>query len=198
MALDLILEAIRAEADAEATAIRSAASSRAEQILEEAEERGAVERRRWAESRDAEAARASEGIVNRARLEAYRRLAMVREDLFCSALERLRIRLGSLTAESSYRSVLHTLYEEATAVVPDHDAVVLVRPGDEDLMQEIARGSPLPLDPTLDCVGGLDIVARDGRAVRNTLDARLSRSDGRLRQLALEVIPEFSSIRDEP
>lgn len=200
MALESILGAIRAEAEAEAAEIRSAASARVEQILEEAEDRAAGERRRWAESRDAEAARAAEGIVNRAALEADRRLAMAREELFCSALERLRNRLGALTAEPGYRTILQALHEEAATVVPDHDAVVMVRPEDEDLMREIARrrGPSPELDPTLDCVGGLDIVARDGRAVRNTLDARLARSDRGLRKLALEVIPEFASIREEP
>lgn len=200
MALESILEAIRAEAEAEASEIRSTASSRVHQILQGAEERAADERRRWAESRDGEAARASEGIVNRAVLEADRRLATAREELFGAALDRLRNRLGALTAEPDYRSILEALYEEAAAVVGDHDAVVMVRPEDEDLMREIAElGGPSPaLDPTLDCVGGLDIVARDGRAVRNTLDARLSRSDRHLRKLALEVIPEFASIREEP
>ena len=200
MALESILEAIRAEAEAEATEIRSAASSRAHQILQEAEERAADERRRWAESRDGEAARAAEGIVNRAALEADRSLAMAREELFGAALDRLRVRLGALTTDPGYRSILEALYEEAASVVGDHDAVVMVRAEDEDLMREIAerRGPSPTLDPTLDCVGGLDIVARDGRAVRNTLDARLSRSDRHLRKLALEVIPEFASIREEP
>lgn len=200
MALESILEAIGAEAEAEAAEIRSAASSRVAQILSEAAERAASEQRRWTESRDGVAARTAEGIVNRARLEADRRLAMAREELFCAALEGLRIRLGSLTAEPGYRSILHALYDEAATVVPDDDAVVMVRPEDEDLMREIARrrGPSLALDPTLDCVGGLDIVAGDGRAVRNTLEARLSRSERDLRKLALEVIPEFASIRDEP
>lgn len=200
MALESILEAIRAEAEAEAAEIRSTASSRVHQILQVAEERAADERRRWAESRDEEAARATEGIVNRAALEADRRLAMAREELFGAALERLRNRLGALTAEPGYRTILEALYEEAASVVADHDAVVMVRPEDEELMREIAgrRGASPALDPTLDCAGGLDIVARDGRAVRNTLDARLSRSDRHLRKLALEVLPEFASIREEP
>lgn len=200
MALEAILEAIREEAEAEAAEVGSAAASRVEKILEEADERAAAEKRRWAESRDGEAAQKSEGIVNRARLEADRRLAAAREDLFGSALERLRARLGSLTAEPVYQRILEMLYEEAATVVPDDDAVVMVRPADEGAMGEITRrhGVAPPIDPSLDCLGGLDIVARDGRAVRNTLDARLARSDRRLRQLAIEAIPEFASIRDEP
>lgn len=200
MPLESIIEAIGAEADAEAAEIRSAAASRVEQILKDAEERADAERRRWEESRDEEAAQASEAIVNRARLEADRRLAAAREDLFQAALVRLRTRIGPLVGGPGYRPILRALWEEAVAVVPDHDAVVMVRPQDESLIREIAGldGVAPPLDPTLDCAGGLDIVAGDGRAVRNTIDARLSRSERHLRKLAIGVIPEFASMRDEP
>ena len=54
------------------------------------------------------------------------------------------------------------------------------------------------VEGVLDCIGGLDVEAADGRSVRNTLDSRLSQSERRLRRLAVQLIPEMSSAESEP
>ncbi len=81
-------------------------------------------------------------------------------------------------------------------MVPDTDAAVLVRPTDVELAERIARdrGATGPVSGVLDCIGGLDVEAADGRSVRNTVDSRLLQAERRLRRLAVEVIPAMASV----
>ncbi len=96
-----------------------------------------------------------------------------------------------------YEQTLGALYREASAVVPDDDAMVLVRKADEPLMRRLVGGAA-SVEGSLTCLGGVDIEAPDGRGVRNTLDSRLARSEPELRHLAVQMIPELARIGAEP
>lgn len=194
MGVETIVEAIGSQAAAQIADIRAETDLRVDRIAEEARTRADAERRHWVDSRDEEAQRKRAGIVNRARLEADRHLADVREELFQQAVVRLRAMLQELTAESRYDSIFAALYQEAVAVVPDSDATVLVRPEDRELAERLIaeRGVDGPVQATLTCIGGLDVETADGRCVRNTLDSRLTKSERGLRSLAVATIPEFA------
>lgn len=200
MALDTIVAAIAAEADAEAERIMSEAAERVTSILSEARRRADDEQAHWEASRSEETSLAVSGIVNRARLEADRKVADAREALFQDAMKRLADRIRHLVDGWDYPGILRSLHTEATVIVPDRDASILVRPADLSLAERIARerGMTGTVQGVLDCIGGLDVEAADGRSVRNTLDSRLSQSERRLRRLAVQLIPEMSSAESEP
>ena len=75
MGVETIVEAIASEASAQIADIRADRDRRVAAIVEDARNRADAERRRWAASRDEEAERKRSGIVNRARLEADRRVS---------------------------------------------------------------------------------------------------------------------------
>ena len=193
MGVETIVEAIDSDAAAQVAAIAAERDRTIDRIAEEARARAEVERQTWAESRDEEAARRRAGIVNRARLEADRRLAEVREELFQRALSRVAVMLEELTTEPRYEEIFRALYREAVKIVPDGDATLLVRHEDRELAQRLIaeRGGRGTVDATRSCIGGLDLETGDGRCVRNTFDSRLSLSERRLRSLAVATIPEF-------
>lgn len=195
MGLDTIVAAIAAEADSEVERITDEASLRVESILAEARSRSHEEQAHWEDSRAEETSQAVAGIVNRARLVSDRKVADAREALFREALGRLIGRIDLVVAGSGYPGILRELHAEAVAVVPDPDATLLVRPEDEELARQIARehGSTGAVKGVLECIGGLDVEARDGRSVRNTVDSRLVQAERPLRRLAVQVIPEMAA-----
>ena len=195
MALETIVTAIAAEADAEVRRITEEASRRVEAILTEARARSDEEQAHWAESRAEETSQAVDGIVNRARLDSDRKVADAREALFQEALDRLADRIDDAVNGSAYQGIFRALHAEATTVVPDPDATILVRPADVELAEQVAQGRNArgAVNGVLDCIGGLDIESEDGRTVRNTIDSRLLQAERRLRRLAVQAIPEMAS-----
>lgn len=196
MALDTIVAAIAAEADSEVERITDEASLRVESILAEARSRSQEEQAHWEDSRAEETNHAVAGIVNRARLVSDRKVADVKEALFQEALGRLVGRIHQEVAGSEYPGIFRALHAEAIAVVPDPDATLLVRSEDVELALRIAReaGSTGAVKGVLECIGGLDVEADDGRSVRNTVDSRLVQSERPLRRLAVQVIPEMGTV----
>lgn len=197
MALETILAAIADEAETEVERIADEASRRVDTILADADDRARDEQVRWEGSRDEETKQAVAGIVNRAQLEADRRVADAREDLFQEALGRLIDRIHEAVAGPDYPAIFRALLTEAGSVVPDQDAAILVRPADVELAELVARerGITGTVKGVLDCVGGLDVETGDGRSVRNTIDSRLLRSERPMRRLAVQVVPEMASGR---
>ena len=195
MSLETIVAAIAAEADAEVQRIEDETSVRVESILNEARTRALSEQEAWEESRSEETIQAVARVVNRARLEADRRVADAKEALFQEALGRLVERIRQAIAGPDYPGIFRALHTEALTVVPDPGATVLVRPMDLELAERVARdrGATGVVKGALDCVGGLDIEGADGRSVRNTVDSRLQQSERRLRRLAVQAIPEMTS-----
>lgn len=196
MGIEAIVDAIAADAAARVEALREETINRVDEILDRARTTAADEERRWAASRDDEAELASARIVNRARMDADRQLGVLREQLFQGAIERLRGLLAGVATSPAYESVFRTLFSEASATIGRTDAVVLVRPEDRELaLQLIADMGGGRVESILDCSGGLDIEAADGRSVRNTFEARLTRCDRLLRRLAVKRVAEFASLR---
>ena len=195
MGVEAIVEAIGSEAGAERDRIRADAEERIARISAEAEQRSEAVMHRLEASRDDEAARAAAAIVNRARLEADRHLAAIRESLYQEALDRLRRRLADVVAGPGYEQMMTRLYDEAVSVLDADEVKVLVRPEDGELMSRIidTAGHSHTVEASLACIGGLDVEVADGRSVRNTIDSRLARSDRRLRQLSVEMIPELAA-----
>ena len=194
MGVETIVEAIGAGAASQIAAIESERDRTIGRIAGEAKDRADAERQKWAVSRDEEAERKRAGIVNRARLEADRRLAEVREELFQQALARVKEMLWELAGQSRYEAIFGALYQEAISIVADEDATVLVRPRDRALAEHLLaeRGAAGSVDATLSCIGGLDVETEDGRCVRNTFDSRLALSERELRRLAVATIPGFT------
>ena len=195
MGLDAIVSAIASEAAAQVERTKAAAEVRVAEILDEAGSRAEAERTAWAAERDDEAERAAARITNRARLEADRHLAQAREDLFQQALVRLRSRLEAIVAGPEYERILVALYEEAITALREADATILVRASDRERIERIVadHGRDDRVSGSLVCAGGVDAEAGDGRAARNTIDARLHSSERQLRHLAVQSIPEFAT-----
>ncbi len=195
MAVETIVAAIAAEADAEVERITAVTSRRVESILGEARARALDEQAHWETSRAEETNQAVAGIVNRARLAADRNVAEASEALFQEALAQLADRIRQAVAGSDYPGIFRALHSAAVTVVPSPDATVLVRPADAELAERVVRdrGATGAVEGVLDCIGGLDLEADDGRSVRNTVDSRLRQSERRLRRLAVRVIPQMAS-----
>jgi vacuolar-type H+-ATPase subunit E/Vma4 len=196
MGLDAIIDAIAAEAESHRAEIRAETDARVDEILRRARAGAAEDQDRLEHARDEEAQRASARIKNRAQLEADRQLARARELLFQESLDRLRDRLTDIVAGPGYEEILLALYSEAASVVPDDDATILVRAADRRSAEGmVTTGATVSrIDASLQCTGGVDIEAKDGRAVRNTLDARLRRCESELRHLAVQLIADFENI----
>ena len=200
MGVETIVEAIGSEAAAQVAAIEAERDRTIDRIVADAKARADAERQKWTDSRNEEAERKRAGIVNRARLEADRRLAEVREELFQRALDRVRGMLEELTTEPRYEEIFRALYAEAAKIVSDEDATVLVRPEDRERAERLIaeRNGEGSVEAALSCMGGLDIETDDGRCVRNTFDSRLALSERGLRSLAVATIPEFAGAGAEP
>ncbi len=197
MGLEAIVSAIAAEAATQVAEIRAGAERHVAELLDEARIRADLERRKREVGRDADAERARARIVNRAHLEADRLLAEDREEMFQEALVRLHHRLEEVAAGDEYPDILRRLLAEATAVLHDEGLTIRVRATDGPAMQRIVAENSMQaaVDPSLECLGGLDLETPDGRAVRNTVDARLVRAERQLRLTAVEVIPELATGR---
>ncbi len=187
MPLRQILDAIEAEARAEIERIEAEARAEIERIEAEARERAASLRAEHAARRDPEIARATAALVNRARLEARRRLAASREEAFAEALSRLDGRLATIRASPDYQELVRRLVVEALTVLP---AARVIRCGraDADPVRTIAPD--LEVDPSLETWGGVIAETDDGRRVDNRLETRRRRSEPYLRLLANRVLPE--------
>ncbi len=195
MGIEAIVDAIGTEAEAERARIRADTEERVARIMADAQQRSDEVMHRLEASRDEEATAAAAAIINRARLGADRHLAAIRESLFEEAVDRLRQLLADAVAGPEYDEMLTRLYDEAVVVIGTEAATVLVRPQDAELMSSIidTAGHSNTVVGSLTCIGGLDVEAGDGRSVRNTIDSRLEKSDPRLRQLAVEMIPELAA-----
>ncbi|MDH3754681.1 MAG: V-type ATP synthase subunit E [Acidimicrobiia bacterium] len=195
MPLDDILTAIRSEADAEIREIRASCAAEVAALAAEADEQALEAERAAAASRDLAADREVARIVNRAALEATRKMMSAVEIAYQEALDALRVRLGAVRDTAEYPDILARLLDEVLDVLPDATGV-LVDPADTELVGSLLverdrRG--LAVETASTCLGGVELVTDDGRAVRNTFESRLQRADGRLRRLVAQHIPDRDS-----
>lgn len=189
MPLEEILEAIEAETDAEIARVGGEAALRSRALLEHAGARAAEEEERHGHRRDAAAERAAERIVNRARLDAERRLRAAREDVYREVMVGVEHRLEDLRATEGYERVLAALLEEALECLPEAREVRVV-PEDVDRVRALLAGhEQVDVVGSLDGWGGVVAVAPGGRVVENTLRSRLARAGPDLRRVAGAMAP---------
>ena len=190
MALADILDAIRAEADAEIETIATQADDECSALLQHARGQAGSERGRLAGSRDAAAERQADRIVNRARLEADRALRSEVEELYVRTRDAAAEKLGSLRGTRCYEEVLARLIRECCVALPEA-TTLRVDPEDEQVAHRILAGDDrmdLKLDATLQTRGGAWVSGENGRVVRNDFESRLARADNLLRLIFAEKI----------
>ena len=198
MALDDILRAIREETDTEAERIESEAAAEVAAI--EVAARSEAERLRGeilaARNRDAQAER--DGVLRAARARAASAWRDGREEVFGRVHAEFMRRLNRLRADRRYPRILRALLDEAVAALPEA-IEVRVDPRDLPLFDRAARpgSGRLGVEGSLETRGGVEVVAPGGRAVRNTVEERLARSEPFLRSLVAGVIPNMAPRREE-
>jgi vacuolar-type H+-ATPase subunit E/Vma4 len=194
MALDEILETIRAEADEAVAIIVDDARAQARQLLERAATKAGDERRKSSAALDDRARLERSRILSRAHLETARERRAAREKVYQQILDSVRTRLAEVRASPDYGEILRSLLDEATAVLPSPEAVV-VDPRDVGIVEGLlaSRGLQLRIETRETPLGGVKVIA-GGRDVDNTLATRLLRADPRLRLVAGELLPGLRAV----
>lgn len=189
MALDHLLSAMRADADAETARLERESREESARILAAAErEARALERdraHRAAAELDAE-------VHQRralARLAADRVHASGLEQLFEETVESLHRRLPALRDSPGYPRLLGELVHESRDALPAA-RVVRVDPRDEALVRELA--GELTVRPDLRTAGGVELLTDDGRRMRNTLEDRLEAAEPELRMRLGRLLKELT------
>lgn len=191
MALEDILETIRAESRQSAAAVVAEAEARAQESRSAARHYAAQEEKLEAASFDDRAQVERRRRLSRARLEAAARRREAREQVYREALSRVEERLRALRGSPHYREILADLYDEAIAVLPEAEAI-RVDTGDADLIRAILadRRADLAIETEAMPLGGLRLTAAR-QAVDNSMASRLDRADGYLRDVAGSAMPEL-------
>jgi len=188
MALSDILAAMDAEAAAQVEAI--SASSRADGLSARRTAEADVEALRERSQQEMQTLVQQERArrLNRARLNAIRSLSHARESLFAEALATARNRLGGLRSDARYADLLYALAREALADM-EGEVVLHADPRDEVLLRKRFPEVRIAFD--LEIWGGFEARTPDERiVVVNTLEARLEKAEGWLRQ---QVMPLFEA-----
>jgi len=194
MALKDLLTALEADAAADSERLRAEADAEASRIVEAARSEAQALEQDAARASEADLAREIERRRSEARLAATGRLREHHEACVASLRGALRQRLGEVRETAGYPAVLRALIEESLAALP---AASLLRVDPRDA--QLARGIvgeldvKLELEPVLETLGGVDVIAGDGRTVRNTLEERLHNAESALRVLAGELLQEAGS-----
>jgi V/A-type H+-transporting ATPase subunit E len=191
MALVELLTALEAEAAVEAARRDAEARAPARVLVEEARtEARAIEERTIRADED-ELGRETAQRVAAARLAAAATLREAREECFRTLLADVRARLADLRESDGYRAVLRATIRESMAAVPAATAL-RVDPRDESLASKLVGELDLRLTvaPTLETAGGVELLADDGRSVRNTLEERLANAEPVLRLLFGELLAD--------
>jgi V/A-type H+/Na+-transporting ATPase subunit E len=194
MALEDILETIRAESRQSAATVVAEAEARAEETRSAARHDAAQEEERLATSLDDRARVERRRRLSRARLEAAARRREAREHVYREAVSLVEERIAALRGSPQYREILTGLFDEAIAVLSDADAIH-VDPGDADLVRAFLaeRGADLALETEAMPLGGLRLTAAR-HAVDNTFASRIGRADGYLRDVAGATMPELRGV----
>ncbi|MDH3294348.1 MAG: V-type ATP synthase subunit E family protein [Acidimicrobiia bacterium] len=192
MALDGILATIGSDGDSVVRELEDTATRRVAALADKARAEAIRVEQETAASRNRIAEQEAARLVDRARLEARRASLDAVETAYQEALADLRIRLSSLRGAGSYPVILARLLDEGLSLLPDATGVD-VDPADVELMGSLLaeRGrSEVEVVTTSSRSGGLDLLAADGRLLRNTFESRLGRADRQLRQLVAEQLAD--------
>ena len=195
MALGEILQAIERDAADRISEIENEAERRSSIVIEQAEGEAAHRREIAAHAMDNRTTREVDRIVNQAHLIADRTMRAARESLYSEAREMMLKRLAEQRVGAGYPALVERLLDEALAVLPTA-RFVRCDPRDAELIESTLqrmRRPELAVQPELTTIGGLDVSTNDGRAIRNTFEARLAKAEPHLRRLAAEALPELRS-----
>jgi vacuolar-type H+-ATPase subunit E/Vma4 len=179
MALDDLLRAIQADADADRARAADDAAAAAADVIERARRDANALETELADAGVAQGHAAAARERALARLDAAASIRSARENAFVSLVSGIRAELAAVRDTPAYPELFHALVAESRAALPS--AVVLrVDPRDVDLASGVAYG--IRVEPTLDSWGGVELASDDGRTVRNTLEERLANAELLLRQ----------------
>jgi V/A-type H+-transporting ATPase subunit E len=189
MALENILEAIRAESDRTAAEILADAEAGANRLLERASEEAEREEQQLSTSLDDQARLERSRIVSRAHVEAATERREAREQAYLAARDGATRQVEALRSSPEYEKVLADLLDEALAVLPGV-TVVRVDPTDVPMAERLLtdRDLEIHIEPEAFALGGV-VVAAEGRSVDNSVRSRLDRADEHLRFIAGELAP---------
>ncbi len=192
--LNDLLSAIEADAKEERARLDESSRAESDEILDQARAEAETVRAEPVQSQEPELRRESARRIGAARVEATNLLREAREESFEELLGVARSRLSTLRASDRYRDVLRGLLQEAHAALPNA-RVLRVDAIDEALASELANEYGLAVEPTLQTSGGLELVADDGRSIRNTFEERVANAEPELRQAYGERLAESEEAR---
>lgn len=189
MGLPDILETIRSESEATASALIGDAEAAAEQLLARARTEAALEEERLAAGLDDRIRQERARVLSLSHLEAARARRAAREDVYEKAVDGVARRLAEIRSSPDYGTLMGSLLDEAVATLPGA-TTVRVDPADEGLVRDLLASRRLEMELKIEETpkGGLVLVA-PGRTVDNRLATRLGRADTHLRFIAGEIIP---------
>jgi vacuolar-type H+-ATPase subunit E/Vma4 len=189
MALKDLLTALEGEAAAETERLRAESDAEASRIVEAAELEARALEERAARADKADRVRELERRRSEARLAAAAVRRDAHEACVATLQAALRRRLTALRETDAYPAVLRALIEESFGALPAA-SLLRVDPRDEQLARSIVAelDARVELTSELDTLGGVELVAEDGRTVRNTLEERLRNAEPALRVLAGELL----------
>lgn len=193
--VDLLTQAILAQAEAEAKKTSESAQAEVARIIAEAE-REAARRQELAKAATvARMERENVSTLAAVRLEARRQVLEAREELIERIFAEVKERLETLRRAPSYRPILVNLVREALGALEGQDFVVAVAQQDYDLAKDALASMPIEakrIEVRVDerLRGGGCIVSRsDGHSLYdNTFDSIVARHRLRLRALAAETL----------
>ena len=193
--VDLLTQAILAQAEAEAEKTRENAEAEAARIISEAEREAARQQDLAKATEAARTERENVSTLATARLEARRQFLEAREELIERVFAQLKERLETARLAPSYSPLLLNLVREAVAALEGEDFVVAVAQQDYDLAKKALASVSIEgkrIEVRADervRAGGCIVSQSDGRCLYdNTFDSIIARHRPRLRALVAETL----------
>ena len=184
MGLEEILKDMEREARLRLGEIESDAEAEGRSVIAKAEREAEKVRERRLAGAGQRLLGARERLFSAARLEAQREIAAAREAWLDQAFADTRGRLHRLRGEPRWAGYLEGLTREAVAELGS-EIKIEIDPKDEEPMRRIvsALGIKVEIATSLSTLGGLRASTPDGSIrIVNTVEARLARARGELRQ----------------
>lgn len=202
MALEHILRAMQAQADADIAAIHRTADDEAAQLIAEAESAARAIRARHRARVEPMLIAEAAGLQNKAKLGALRAIANAREELIANTFAQAEDCLAQIRASKQYAAILRALAQEAIQAIGSDSSsssgqgfIARVDPCDAAIARDAfaKMGVHAEIETQAIPLGGLDVMTRDGRIVIvNTLVARLERARHILRGPVAKILVEQS------
>ncbi|PKQ15834.1 MAG: hypothetical protein CVT67_07375 [Actinobacteria bacterium HGW-Actinobacteria-7] len=189
MALEEVLRALEAEAQARCSEIRGGANQKAEQISEQARLRCEEIVHERLDAHNGAVAVQARRMVNQARMEARHTVSAERDRLIEELFDGARTALAAVRGGNGYRVLMGRLLDEALAGANGASGV-LADPRDKSLVEELLgeRGIDLPVRGEITTDAGVVMLSHEDRVEHdNTAEARLAR----VRELSRERVGEM-------